>query len=101
LDGGLELPLPVAPDAATITHLQRLRAFGYSTETLEMLLTPMMQDGYEALGSMGTDVPLACLSTKSRSIFEYFKQLFAQVSDCYFIDSVVFSRMFSTFLNCF
>ena len=68
-----------------------------------MLLTPMMQDGYEALGSMGTDVPLACLSTKSRSIFEYFKQLFAQVSDCYFIDSlgVFFSRMFSTLLNCF
>ncbi|GBG31016.1 Ferredoxin-dependent glutamate synthase [Hondaea fermentalgiana] len=58
-----------------------LNMFGYSVETLEMLLPPMVKTKKEALGSMGVDTPLACLSNKSRSIFDYFKQLFAQVTN--------------------
>jgi hypothetical protein len=56
-----------------------MRAFGYTTETLEMLLQPMAFDAMEGLGSMGNDVPLACISMRPRTIFDYFKQLFAQV----------------------
>ena len=48
---------------------------------MEMLIGPMARDGYEALGSMGNDTPYACLSTKPRMLSEYFKQLFAQVSN--------------------
>ncbi len=58
-----------------------LRAFGYTTETLELLIVPMAADGMEGLGSMGNDVPLACLSKRSRTLFDYFKQLFAQVTN--------------------
>jgi len=61
--------------------LSMLRSFGYTQETLDMLLLPMANDGYEGLGSMGNDVPLACLSKRSRTIFDYFKQLFAQVTN--------------------
>jgi hypothetical protein len=58
-----------------------LRAFGYTTETLELLIQPMAANGMEGLGSMGNDVPLACLSKRSRTMFDYFKQLFAQVTN--------------------
>ena len=58
-----------------------LRNFGYTTETLELLIRPMANDGMEGLGSMGNDVPLACLSKRSRTMFDYFKQLFAQVTN--------------------
>ena len=51
----------------------------YSVETLEMLMIPMAATGYEALGSMGNDTPLACMSTRPKLMSEYFKQLFAQV----------------------
>lgn len=50
-----------------------------STETLDMLLYPMGVGGKEALGSMGNDAPLAVMSSKPRLVFDYFKQLFAQV----------------------
>ena len=58
-----------------------LRTFGYTTETLELLIHPMASQGMEGLGSMGNDVPLACLSSRSRTVFDYFKQLFAQVTN--------------------
>lgn len=58
-----------------------LRVFGYTSETLEMLLGVMAVDSYEALGSMGTDVPLACMSSLPRPAYDYFKQMFAQVTN--------------------
>jgi glutamate synthase (NADPH/NADH) len=60
---------------------RRLNMFGYSTETLDMLLYPMGAGGKEALGSMGNDAPLAVMSNKPRLVFDYFKQLFAQVTN--------------------
>ena len=63
------------------TQYQRLRAFGFNKESLDMLLVPMVCDGYEALGSMGNDAALACLSEQPRSIFEFFKQMFAQITN--------------------
>ena len=63
------------------TILQRQRAFGYSDEDLKTILTPMGEKGEEPIGSMGTDTPLACLSDKPQSLFHYFKQLFAQVTN--------------------
>jgi glutamate synthase (NADPH) large chain len=77
-----ELPEPSRmhfPDAETL--LRRQRAFGYSDEDLRMILTPMALKGEEPIGSMGTDTPLACLSDKPQSLFNYFKQLFAQVTN--------------------
>ena len=59
----------------------RLNMFGYNVETLDMLLLPMAIGGKEALGSMGNDAALAVLSEKPRQIFDYFKQLFAQVTN--------------------
>jgi len=67
------------PDAETL--LRRQRAFGYSDEDLRMILGPMATKGEEPIGSMGTDTPLACLSDKPQSLFNYFKQLFAQVTN--------------------
>lgn len=48
-------------------------------ETLEMLMVPMARTGAEPLGSMGNDAPLACMSHRPKLIYEYFKQIFAQV----------------------
>ncbi|XP_054735838.1 uncharacterized protein LOC129242928 [Anastrepha obliqua] len=59
----------------------RLLLFGYTTETINMLLVPMFKDKKEALGSMGNDAPLACLSSFQPLPYEYFKQLFAQVTN--------------------
>src|SRR5579872_1124815 len=67
------------PDPETL--LRRQRAFGYSDEDLKMILGPMASAGEEPVGSMGTDTPLACLSDKPQSLFNYFKQLFAQVTN--------------------
>ncbi|MDR5730611.1 MAG: glutamate synthase central domain-containing protein, partial [Terriglobia bacterium] len=63
------------------TLLRRQRAFGYSEEDLRILLAPMGARGEEPIGSMGTDVPLACLSDRPQPLFNYFKQLFAQVTN--------------------
>ncbi len=63
------------------TILQRQRAFGYSEEDLRILLTPMSTAGEEPVGSMGVDTPLACLSDQPQPLFNYFKQLFAQVTN--------------------
>src|SRR5213075_1602396 len=67
------------PDHETVT--QRQLAFGYTFEDLRMLMLPMARDANEAVGSMGTDTPLAVLSNKPQSMFNYFKQLFAQVTN--------------------
>jgi glutamate synthase (NADPH/NADH) large chain len=67
------------PNADTL--LRRQRAFGYSEEDLKVLLGPMSASGAEPIGSMGTDVPLACLSDRPQALFSYFKQLFAQVTN--------------------
>jgi len=63
------------------TLLRRQRSFGYSEEDLKIILAPMGAQGQEPIGSMGTDVPLACLSDRPQSLFAYFKQLFAQVTN--------------------
>ncbi|MBF8251973.1 MAG: glutamate synthase (NADPH/NADH) large chain [Actinobacteria bacterium] len=61
--------------------VRRQRAFGYTEEELRLLVTPMARNGMEALGSMGTDTPIAALSEKPRLLFDYFSQLFAQVTN--------------------
>jgi glutamate synthase (ferredoxin) len=77
-----DVPTPaVAPEATHETVLQRQLAFGYTFEDVRMLMAPMARDATEALGSMGTDTPLAVLSNKSQLLFNYFKQLFAQVTN--------------------
>ncbi len=63
------------------TVLMRQRCFGYTDEDVRLLLSPMATNGQEAVGSMGIDTPLACLSDKPQSLFHYFKQLFAQVTN--------------------
>jgi glutamate synthase (NADPH) large chain len=61
--------------------LDRQQAFGYSQEDLKYLMAPMALSGEEAIGSMGNDSPLAVLSNKDKSLYNYFKQLFAQVTN--------------------
>ena len=61
--------------------VRRQRAFGYTEEELRIIITPMAKNGAEALGSMGTDTPIAALSDKPRVLFDYFTQLFAQVTN--------------------
>ncbi|KAJ6418790.1 hypothetical protein OIU84_002048 [Salix udensis] len=61
--------------------LAPLKAFGYTVEALEMLMLPMAKDGNEPLGSMGNDAPLAVMSNREKLAFEYFKQMFAQVTN--------------------
>ncbi|MBD2580277.1 glutamate synthase large subunit [Oscillatoria sp. FACHB-1406] len=61
--------------------IQRQTAFGYTFEELRILLTPMARDGVEAVGSMGTDTPLAVLSDRPKLLYDYFQQLFAQVTN--------------------
>jgi glutamate synthase (ferredoxin) len=82
-----QVTLDMLPEPARIigsnheTLLRRQRAAGYSEEDLRILLAPMATKGEEPIGSMGTDVPLACLSDRPQSLFNYFKQLFAQVTN--------------------
>jgi len=78
-----ELPEPPARNVVAKVEplLRRQRAFGYSEEDLRILLGPMGATAAEPVGSMGTDVPLACLSDRPQSLFSYFKQLFAQVTN--------------------
>jgi glutamate synthase (ferredoxin) len=76
------LPEPAhatAPDHRKI--LQRQQAFGYTFEDLRFIIGPMANDGVQPLGSMGTDTPLAVLSNKPQLLYNYFKQLFAQVTN--------------------
>ncbi len=61
--------------------LRRQQMFGYTHEELKVIIAPMARDGKEPLGSMGTDTPIAVLSQRPRLIFDYFSQLFAQVTN--------------------
>jgi len=70
-----------APEPPHQTVLQRQQVFGYTFEDLRILLAPMARDGVEAVGSMGNDAPLAVLSSKPQLLYNYFKQLFAQVTN--------------------
>ena len=63
------------------TLLQRMQAFGYTIETMHFMLVPMIQTQVDPIGSMGNDSALACLSDQPRLIYDYFKQLFAQVTN--------------------
>ncbi|HXR47322.1 MAG TPA: glutamate synthase large subunit [Candidatus Limnocylindrales bacterium] len=63
------------------TVLERQQAFGYTFEDLRFIIGPMASDGVQPLGSMGTDTPLAVLSNKPQLLYNYFKQLFAQVTN--------------------
>jgi len=77
-----QLPEPARVIASNPeTLLRRQRTYGYSEEDLKILLGPMGTTAMEPIGSMGTDVPLACLSDRPQSLFSYFKQLFAQVTN--------------------
>ena len=71
--------LPAAHDADTL--LTRQQVHGYTLEDLRMLMTPMAINAQEAVGSMGNDTPLAVLSDRPHLLFNYFKQLFAQVTN--------------------
>ena len=63
------------------TVIQRQMAFGYTFEDLRLLLTPMARDGVEAIGAMGSDTPLSVLSDRPKLLYDYFQQLFAQVTN--------------------
>jgi glutamate synthase (NADPH) large chain len=77
-----ELPdAPQVPEPDPDTLLHRQQAFGYTLEDLKYILGPMSNQGEEAIGSMGTDTPLAVLSDRAQPLFNYFKQLFAQVTN--------------------
>ena len=76
--------LPAAPYLPRVSHetvRQRQQLFGYTQEDLRVVLAPMAASGDEAIGSMGTDTALAVLSDRPRLLFDYFKQLFAQVTN--------------------
>ncbi len=76
--------LPAAPEMPLpepVTLAKRQVSFGYTFEDQRILMAPMARDGNEGVGSMGNDTPLAALSQKSRMLYDYFKQLFAQVTN--------------------
>jgi glutamate synthase (NADPH/NADH) large chain len=77
-----DLP-PVEPRALRkdVSLLDRQQAFGYTQEDLKLLLPPMATTGQEAVGSMGTDTPISAMSDKSKLLYTYFKQNFAQVTN--------------------
>jgi len=76
------LPIPpVPPDLNPVDLTVQQKAFGYTSEELRMLTTPMVASGTEAIGSMGNDAALAVLSGENQLLFNYFKQLFAQVTN--------------------
>ena len=76
-----ELPAHSLPEPDHETVVTRQIAFGYTHEDLRILLAPMAKNGEEAIGSMGTDTALAVLSNRPRPLYDYFKQLFAQVTN--------------------
>ena len=77
-----DLPPPsTRPPVEDTTRLQREQIFGYTLEDLKIILAPMASTGIEPTGSMGVDVPLAVLSDRPQLVYNYFKQLFAQVTN--------------------
>jgi len=77
-----ELPAAAAPERLSGHDLlARMQAFGYTTETMQFMLVPMITTKKDPIGSMGDDSALACMSDQPRLLYEYFKQLFAQVTN--------------------
>jgi len=79
LRGLFDAPDPIETDPADT--IKKMRAFGYTTEEKRIILGPMAVNGQEPVGSMGNDTPLAVLSDRSKLMFNYFRQLFAQVTN--------------------
>jgi hypothetical protein len=80
----IELEALPAGEGLTTTEeplVLRQQAFGYTSEDIRLVISPMAERGEEALGSMGSDTPLACLSDQPQLLYSYFKQLFAQVTN--------------------
>ncbi len=69
------------PERSAVSLLDRQQAFAYTQEDIRFLITPMAEQGEEPTGSMGNDSPLAVLSSKNKTLYHYFKQLFAQVTN--------------------
>ena len=76
-----DLPEPAPAEKSTVSLLDRQQAFGYTQEDLKVILTPMVVNSEEATGSMGNDAALSVLSNKSKPLYNYFRQLFAQVTN--------------------
>ncbi len=76
-----DLPAGNAATSNAANRTQRQQAFGYTFEDIRILLAPMARDGVEAVGAMGTDTPLAVLSDRPKLLYDYFQQLFAQVTN--------------------
>ncbi|RZL44365.1 MAG: glutamate synthase subunit alpha, partial [Variovorax sp.] len=76
----VEAPAAEAPVSA-VSLLDRQQAFGYTQEDIKFLMSPMAQAGEEGIGSMGNDSPLAVLSNKNKPLYNYFRQMFAQVTN--------------------
>ncbi|HXF63660.1 MAG TPA: glutamate synthase large subunit [Caldilineaceae bacterium] len=74
-------PAPETPGTDLATLTERQQAFGYTFEQLRLLLAPMARDGVEAVGAMGNDAPHAVLSDMPQLLYNYFRQLFAQVTN--------------------
>ena len=70
-----------APGLDDDNLLQRMQAFGFTAETMQFMLLPIVNEKRDPLGSMGNDAALACLSDKPRMLYDYFRQLFAQVTN--------------------
>jgi glutamate synthase (NADPH) large chain len=78
---GAGSPPPNLPPTSSVDLLDRQQAFGFTQEDIKFLMAPMATNGEEAIGSMGNDSPLAVLSDRSKPLYSYFKQLFAQVTN--------------------
>ncbi|WPC65779.1 glutamate synthase-related protein [Rhodoferax ferrireducens] len=78
VEGGSE---PASASEVAVSLLDRQQAFGFTQEDIKFLIAPMATAGEEAIGSMGNDSPLAVLSDKNKPLYNYFKQLFAQVTN--------------------
>jgi len=76
-----EMPEPAPPVPSAVPLLDRQQAFGYTQEDLKVILAPMARNGEEATGSMGNDAALPVLSNRPKVFYNYFKQLFAQVTN--------------------
>ncbi len=76
----VEAPAAEVPVSA-VSLLDRQQAFGYTQEDIKFLMSPMAQSGEEGIGSMGNDSPLAVLSNKNKPLYNYFRQMFAQVTN--------------------
>jgi glutamate synthase domain-containing protein 2/glutamate synthase domain-containing protein 1/glutamate synthase domain-containing protein 3 len=75
------LPDPAPPTRSEVPLLDRQQAFGYTQEDMKIILAPMAANGEEAIGSMGNDAALPVLSNRPKVLYNYFKQLFAQVTN--------------------